>query len=40
MIDPKTGDVGDWIDPNAEDPTPEEITDPEHPDYVEPWRPE
>lgn len=34
------GDVGDWIDPNAPDPTPDEITDPDHPDYVEPWRPE
>jgi hypothetical protein len=33
------GDVGDWIDPNAPDPTPEEITHPQHHDYVEPWRP-
>jgi hypothetical protein len=31
------GDVGDWIDPNAPDPTPDEIADPEHPDYVDPW---
>lgn len=31
------GDVGDWIDPNAPDPTPDEITDPRHPDYVAPW---
>jgi hypothetical protein len=35
--DPPEGDVGDWIDPNAPDPTPDEITDPNHPDYVEPW---
>lgn len=33
------GDVGDLIDPNADDPTPEEITHPDHSDYVEPWRP-
>jgi hypothetical protein len=32
-----TGDVADWIDPNAPDPTPDEITDRGHPDYVEPW---
>jgi hypothetical protein len=32
-----TGDVADWIDPNAPDPTPDEITDRAHPDYVEPW---
>lgn len=31
------GDVGDWIDPNAPDPTPDEITDRDHPDYVDPW---
>jgi hypothetical protein len=30
------GDVGDAIDPTAPDPTPDEITDPNHPDYVEP----
>lgn len=34
------GDVGDLVDPNAADPTPEEITHPDHSDYVEPWRPE
>lgn len=28
-------DVGDVIDPDADDPTPDEITDPDHPDYVE-----
>jgi hypothetical protein len=31
------GDVGDWVDPNAPDPTPDEVTDLEHPDYVHPW---
>jgi hypothetical protein len=31
------GDVGDWVDPNAPDPTPDEIADPEHSDYVDPW---
>lgn len=36
---PPPGDVGDWIDPNAPDPTPPEVRDPTHPDYVEPWRP-
>lgn len=30
-------DTGDVIDPGAADPTPEEITHPDHPDYVEPW---
>lgn len=34
-----SGDVGDWIDPNAPDPTGPEVNDPNHPDYVEPWRP-
>lgn len=34
---PRVGDVGDWIDPNAPDPTPDEITDRDHPDYVDPW---
>jgi hypothetical protein len=29
-------DTGDVVDPNAADPTPEPVTDPEHPDYVEP----
>jgi hypothetical protein len=33
---PAVGDVGDAIDPTAPDPTPDEITDPNHPDYVEP----
>lgn len=32
-----TGDVADHNDPLAEDPTPDEIADPAHPDYVEPW---
>lgn len=31
------GDVGDWIDPNAPDPTPAEVTDPGDPNYVPPW---
>lgn len=30
-------DTGDATDPQAPDPTPEEITHPDHPDYVEPW---
>ena len=34
---PRPGDVGDYIDPNAPDPTPDEIVDPEHPDHVQPW---
>ena len=29
-------DTADAIDPNADDPTPDEVTDPQHPDYVEP----
>jgi hypothetical protein len=33
----RVGDVGDWVDPKAPDPTPGEVTDPDHPDYVEPW---
>ena len=37
--DEPTGDVGDWIDPNAPDPTPPEVDDPTDPNYVEPWRP-
>ncbi len=41
VIEPKlpTGvpDTGDVIDPNADDPTPAEITDPSHPDWVEPF---
>lgn len=35
---PRVGDVGDWIDPNAPDPTPDEVTDRDDPNYVEPWR--
>lgn len=31
--------VGGDLDPTVPDPTPAEITDPAHPDYVEPWRP-
>ncbi|PPK65883.1 hypothetical protein V5P93_000226 [Actinokineospora auranticolor] len=30
-------DVGDVANPDAPDPTPEEITDPTHPDHVEPF---
>lgn len=30
-------DTGDVIDPTAPDPTPAEITDPAHPDHVEPF---
>lgn len=30
-------DTGDVIDLSAPDPTPEEITHPDHPDFVEPW---
>lgn len=32
-----TGDVGDWIDPNAPDPTPDEVTDETDPNFVHPW---
>lgn len=31
------GDVGDWIDPNAADPTPDEVTDRSDLNYVDPW---
>ncbi|MGH3863588.1 hypothetical protein [Actinokineospora sp.] len=31
------GDVGDHIDPTAPDPKPDEITDPAHPDHVDPY---
>ena len=34
---PRAGDIGDWIDPNAPDPTPEPVTDPHDPNYVDPW---
>jgi hypothetical protein len=34
---PRAGDIGDWIDPNAPDPTPPEVTDPQDPSYVHPW---
>lgn len=37
---PDDYDTGDLIDPNAPDPTPDEITDPDHPDHVDPWTPE
>lgn len=30
-------DTGDAVSRDAPDPTPDEITDPTHPDYVEPW---
>lgn len=29
-------DIGDLIDPEADDPTEPEVTDPEDPNYVEP----
>jgi hypothetical protein len=32
-----TPDTGDVIDPAAPDATPEEITDPSHPDYAAPY---
>lgn len=38
--DDQARDVGDEIDPAAEDPTGDEITDPDHPDYVSPYFPE
>lgn len=34
---PRVGDVGDWIDPNAPDPTGDEVTDRADPNYVDPW---
>ena len=34
---PRGGDIGDWIDPNAPDPTGDEVTDPSDPNYVDPW---
>jgi hypothetical protein len=34
---PWAGDVADLNDPLAPDPTGDEITDPDHPDYVTPW---
>ena len=34
---PQAGDVGDWIDPNAPDPTPDEVTDENDPNFVHPW---
>ncbi|GAA5104846.1 hypothetical protein [Haloechinothrix salitolerans] len=36
MSTPVIPDTGDVVDPTAPDPTPDEITDPAHPDYVEP----
>jgi hypothetical protein len=29
--------VGDWIDPNAPDPTPDEVVDENDPNFVHPW---
>jgi hypothetical protein len=37
MSTPTHPDTGDVIDPAAPDPTPDEITDPEHPDYAAPY---
>jgi hypothetical protein len=38
MVAPtRLGDVGDWIDPNAPDPTGDEVTDRADPSYVDPW---
>jgi hypothetical protein len=37
MSTPVVPDTGDVIDPTAADPTPTEITDQTHPDYVEPF---
>jgi hypothetical protein len=34
---PRAGDIGDWIDPNAPDPSPPEVTDPQDPSFVHPW---
>jgi len=34
---PRAGDIGDWIDPNAADPTPDEVADPSDPNHVHPW---
>lgn len=36
VLDP-IGDVGDWT--TADDPTPDEVTDPDDPSWVAPWRP-
>lgn len=33
----RAGDIGDWIDPNAPDPTPDEVVDRSDPNYVDPW---
>lgn len=39
LVQPEVGvpDTGDLVDTIAPDPTPDEITDPEHHDYVEPY---
>lgn len=34
---PRAGDIGDWIDPNAPDPTPPVVTDRDDPSFVDPW---
>lgn len=34
---PRAGDIGDWIDPNAPDPTPPVVTDRSDPNFVDPW---
>lgn len=36
MSTPELGDTADLIDPSAFDPEPAEITDPDHPDHVDP----
>jgi hypothetical protein len=38
QYEPEHGpDTGDQIDKNATDPTGERVSDPDHPDYVEPY---
>jgi hypothetical protein len=37
MSTPVIPDTGDVVNPTAPDPTPAEITDPVHADYVEPF---
>jgi hypothetical protein len=37
MSTPVIPDTGDVVDPTAPDPTPAEVTDPTHTNYVEPF---